>query len=91
MAEFEIGQTFLDLESTNFYGTKGKYYIALSSADYDDDLIICFVMNTENRIDKYKYGCNKSARKFIIASKSFSFIDRDTSIMLNQPVCYKLI
>jgi len=91
MAEFEIGQTFLDLKATNFSGTKGKYYIALSNADFDDDLIISFVMNTENRMEKYKYGCNKDAQKFVIAPKTFSFIDRDTSIMLDQPVCYKLI
>jgi len=91
MAEFDFGQTFLDKQATNFSGTKGKYYIALSNADYDDDLIICFVMNTEKFMDKYQYNCNKSAQKFIIAPNTFSFIDRDTSIMLDQPVCYKFI
>lgn len=91
MAEFEVGQTFLDLKATNFKGTKGKYFIALSYAEFDDDLIISFVMNTEKMMDKYSYGCNKSDQKFVIAPRTFSFIDKDTSIMLSQPVCYELI
>lgn len=90
MAEFEIGHTFLDLKATNFYGEKGKYFIALSSAEYDDDPIICFVMNTENRMDKYHLDCNRGNQKFILAPNKFSFIKNHTSIMLSQPVQYSL-
>ena len=74
MAEFEIGQTLLDKQSTNFDGTKGKYFIALSSADYDNDPIICFVMNTERKMSKYHYNCNKKNQRFIIKPETFSFI-----------------
>ena len=90
MADFELGQTFLDKKSTNYSGTKGKYYIALSNADDDDDPIICFVMNSEHRMDKYSFGCNKQAEKFIINKGTFSFINHPTSIMLVSPVMYKL-
>ncbi|MBN1294978.1 MAG: hypothetical protein JXB48_24290 [Candidatus Latescibacteria bacterium] len=91
MAEFDIGQTFLDLKSTNlFRATKGKYFIAMSEADYDDDFIVCFVLNSENRIDRYKFGCNKKHNKFILEPSTFSFLTNSTSIMLSQPACYKL-
>ncbi len=91
MAEFERGQTFLDLAAESHRGTKGKFFIALSSADYDDDIIVCFVFNTEHRMDKYHVGCNKDVQKFIVAPKAFSFIDKYSSIMLHQACCYKLI
>ena len=74
MAEFEIGQTFLDIKSTNFYSQKEKYYIALSNAEYEDDPIICFVMNTERRMDKYHIDCNKKDQKFILEPNTLSFI-----------------
>ena len=90
MADFELGQTFLDKKSTNYSGTKPKYYIALSSADDDDDPIICFVMNTERYMDKYSFGCNKQDEKFIIEKGTFSFIKYPTSIMLFSAVMYKL-
>lgn len=82
MAEFERGQTFIDLKSSNINQTKAKYFIALSNANYEDDEIICFVMNTEQRMNLFNYDCNKNAGKFIIPNGTFKFIDRDTSIML---------
>jgi hypothetical protein len=89
MAGFNKGQTFLDKSSTILSGTKGKYFIALSEAEYDDDLIVCFVMNTEHRIDKYHFDCNKNDCRYIIKPGTFSFIDRPTSIMLIREVFYK--
>lgn len=76
MADFEIGQIFLDKKATNHQGTKGKYYISLSDAEYDDDEIICFVFNTENHMYKYKYGCNKEDQKYILKSNSFTFLKK---------------
>jgi hypothetical protein len=90
MADFEKGQTFLDLKATNFSGTKGKYYIALSDAEDDDDRIISFVMNTENRMDKCRIGCNKKLQKYILKPGDFSFIKNYTAIMLELPVQYSL-
>lgn len=88
MAEFEIGQTFLDLKSTNLYVQKAKYFISLSSADNEDDEIVCFVMNTENKMEKYHVGCNRQAQKFILLPDSLSFIINPTSIMLAEPARY---
>ena len=90
MAEFDIGQTFLDKRAVNFYREKSKYFIALSSANYDDDPIICFSMNTEKRMDKYHYNCNKKHQRFIIKPNVFSFIKNNTSIMLDSPCQYFL-
>jgi hypothetical protein len=90
MAEFEKGQTFLDLGATNFCGSKGKYFIGLSTANFDDDIICCFVLNTEKRMDRYRLYCNKEAQKFIIPPQTFSFITDYTSIMLHQAVVYRL-
>lgn len=90
MATFEKGQTFLDLGAINFYGEKGKYFIALSDAEYDDDLIVCFVMNTEKRMDKCHLHCNRELQKFIIKPNTFSFIKDYTAIMLILPCCYYL-
>ncbi len=89
MADFNKGQTFLDKSATNYQGTKGKYFIALSDADDDDDLIICFVMNTEYRMDKYNWLCNKDKQRFIIKPKTFEFITDPTSIILEKEAYYK--
>ena len=64
MADIEIGQTFIDFHSTNlFHPNKPKYHIAMSFANDLDDEFVCFIMNTERRIDKYKLKCNKSVQK----------------------------
>jgi hypothetical protein len=90
MADIEIGQIFLDMQATNYYQSKPKYHIALSSAEYDDDNIICFVINTEHNIKDYALGCNKSSSKFIISQGTFSFITKQSAIMLHQEVLYIL-
>ncbi len=89
MADFNRGQTFLDLSATNLQGTKGKYFIAMSNAEDEDDLIVCFVMNTEHRMDKYHLHCNKNEQRFIIAPGTFSFISVHTSIILVKEVFYQ--
>ena len=85
MAEFERGQTFIDLKSPNIQGTKPKYFIALNNADFDDDLIICFVMNTEHHFSKYHLKCNKEKSRYILKAKDLTFITDYTSIILNLP------
>jgi hypothetical protein len=88
MPGFEKGQTFLDRKALDLSGTKPKYFIALTDAEDADDEIICFVMNTENMMDRYHFECNKKDLRFIIRPGTFSFIDRETSIMLNKEVYY---
>ncbi len=90
MADFEKGQTFLDLHATNFSSTKGKYFITLNNAEEEDDLIICFVMNTENRMDKFQLGCNKKFQKYILEPGEFSFLKNHTAIMLELASQYTL-
>ena len=63
----------------------------MSSAEYDNDYIICFAMNTERRMDRYRLGCNYNHSKFIIKPSTLSFVDEYTSIMLMTPLCYQLI
>jgi hypothetical protein len=89
MADLNKGQTFLDLSAINFFGTKGKFFIALSDAEDEDDLVVCFVMNTEHRMDKYNLLCNKNQQRFIIAPSTFSFVSEYTSIMLVKEVFYE--
>ena len=89
MAEFNKGQTILDLSATNMVGTKGKFFIALSDADDVEDEIVCFVMNTEKRMEYYHKLCNKEKGKFIIEPGTFSFIKDNTAIMLKKEVYYK--
>ncbi len=88
MAVFEKGQTFLDKKALDFSGVSPKYFIALSNADYPDDKVICFVMNSENEMDKYHFNCNRDKFRFIIKKNTFSFINRPTSIMLIKEVIY---
>jgi hypothetical protein len=90
MADIEIGQTFIDHHSTNlFQKDKAKYFIIMSCADCEGDELVCFVMNTERKIEKYKLWCNKSKLKFIIPPGTFSFITDNTAIMLAKPAIYK--
>ncbi len=90
MADIEIGQTFVDLHSTNlFQGDKAKYFITMSCADCEGDEFVCFVMNTERMMKKYHLNCNKSKQKFIIPPDTFSFITDNTAFMLARPAIYK--
>ena len=90
MADFEKGQTFIDKQAVNLDQTKAKYFIGMCNAEYDDDLIVCFVMNTEKRMDQYHLNCNKEACRFIIEPSTFSFITKPTSIMLKREWIYKM-
>lgn len=91
MAEFEKGQFFFDHKASNFQGQKGKYFIALTDAECDDDWIVCFVLNTERRMDLHNVDCNKNVQKFILTPNNFSFVKNYTAIMLSLPCCYQLI
>jgi hypothetical protein len=88
MPSFEKGQTFLDQKALDSTGSKPKYFIALTDAEYTDDEIICFVMNTENMMYRYHFECNKKDLRFIIRPGTFSFINHETSIMLNKEIYY---
>lgn len=90
MLLFEKGQTFKDNRATNFDGEKGKYFIGMSNGEFEDDVICCFVMNTENKMHLHHLLCNSGKQKFIIAPKTFSFIINYTSIMLNKTVYYRV-
>lgn len=89
MAGIEIGQTFLDLKATNYQGTKGKFFIAMSCAEGFDDEFVCFVMNTEHHFNKYNLLCNKASHRFVIAPLTFTFLTHYTSIMLSIPHLYR--
>lgn len=89
MADFNKGQVFLDQSAAIYQVSKPKYFITMSDADYDDDLIVCFVINTEHRMDRYQVGCNKDYQRFIIEPGTFSFIKEYTSIMLLRESFYK--
>jgi len=82
------GQTFLHKNATNYQGTKPKYFIALNQADGLEDEIVCFVINSENRMDKYVEGCNKGKGKYILKPNELSFITHHSSIMLDLPIRY---
>ena len=90
MADFDKGQTFIDFEASNINQTKAKYFIGLSDAYDNDDTIICFVMNTEKRLDRYHFNCNRENHRFIIPVDTFSFIKKPTSIMLISEWWYTL-
>jgi hypothetical protein len=90
MAEFNKGQTFLDTQATNICGTKGKYFIALTDADYEDDEIVCFYFNTEHRMDLYLPGCNSKKLRYIIQEGELQFIKCPSSVMLGFATIYKL-
>lgn len=87
---FEKGQTFLDKAAINIQGKKPKYFIALTSANEPDDIVICFVINTENRMELYKEACNKAKGKYILKPKELTFITNHSSIMLDLPCKYYL-
>ena len=87
---FEKGQTFLDKAALNIQGSKAKYFIALTNGNDPDDTIVCFVINTENRMDQYKLACNKEKGKYILEPKELSFITKHSSIMLDFPCRYFL-
>jgi hypothetical protein len=88
MAEFEKGQFFFDKTATNYQGSKGKYFIGLTDANDGDDIIVSFVLNTENNFQKYNLNCNRDIQKYILTPNQFSFLKNYTSIMLSVPRKY---
>lgn len=90
MPLFEAGRTFLDKKAPNLSGSKAKYFIGMNNADFEDDYIVCFVFNTEHRIDLMPHlGCIKAKLKYVIEPGAFSYITKHSSIEL-YPVYYKL-
>ena len=92
MPEIERGRTFIDFESVSFNKKKPKFFITMNDADYDDDILVCFVMNSEKQREErnLSYNCNRLKGKFVIQEGVFSFITHDTSIMLKTPNYLKL-
>lgn len=89
MATIDCGQFFLDHNASKNFQQKAKYFIALSDADDEDDIMICFVINT----DKFNLPahCNKNKNKYVLDPKihCFSFLKHKSSIMLSEPCFYK--
>ncbi len=96
MAEFEKGDIFIDYRAVNIAGEKAKYFLCMNDANEADDKVVCFVMNTEGRMDKYHVGCNNSVGKFVLIlgdtplenTKGKSFLKNPTSLMLSKPRIY---
>ena len=85
---FEKGQTFLDKAALNIQGSKAKYFIALTNGNEPDDIIVCFVINSEIRMELYKEGCNRAKGKYILKPKELSFVAKHSSVMLDYPAKY---
>ena len=90
MATIDRGQFFLHHHAIKDGKQKAKYFIALTEGELDDDRVICFVLNTENRMDLYRVGCNKNKQKFVLYNEihRFEFLEKPSSIMLDEPCCY---
>ncbi len=83
MCLLKRGQFFIDLRAANNQGTKPKYFIAMTSADFDDDWVVCFVINTERHMDKMaSIGCNKKRLAYVLEPGQFSFLTEYSSIFL---------
>ncbi|NUM43002.1 MAG: hypothetical protein HUU45_15405 [Leptospiraceae bacterium] len=90
MPLFEAGRTFLDKKALNSTGPNPKYFIGMNDADFEDDAIVCFVFNTEHRMDLLPHtGCIKNKLKYVLIPGTFSFIKSHTAIDL-YPVFYNL-
>ena len=91
MAEFEKGQIFLDLKATNFDHPEGKskYFLAMNDVNDEDDLIICFSINTEHRLDLYNVGCNaKPKAKYILIPGLHPEIKKHSYMLMNTTCQY---
>jgi hypothetical protein len=64
----------------------------LTDGDSDDDLLVCFSLNTEKRMDKYNVLCNKKSAKFILSPEihKFTFLKKFTSLNLDEPCLYSV-
>lgn len=90
MATIEKGQFFLDHKAIKDGQSKAKFFIALTEAELDDEKIVCFVINTEKRMDIYQVLCNRKKQKFVLSPDihKFSFLENFSSIMLDEPCFY---
>jgi hypothetical protein len=90
MATIERGQFFIDHRALKNGKQKAKFFIALTDGDFDDDSIICFVINTEHRMDLYNVGCNRTKQRFILFKDihKFEFLKSPSSIMLDEACRY---
>jgi hypothetical protein len=90
MPDIEKGDTFLDIYASNIQGEKPKYFLCMNEAEELDDKIVCFVMNTERRMDIHTLGCNSNVGKFIIEPGTLDFIKVHTGILLSIARTYTL-
>jgi len=90
MATIDRGQFFLDFKAVKSGNEKAKFFIALTEGTDDDDSIICFVINTEHRMDLYNVNCNRSKQRFILFKDvhKFEFLKNPSSIMLDDACQY---
>lgn len=90
MATIDKGQFFLDHHALKDGEKKAKFFIALTEGDLDDEAIICFVINTEHRMDLYKIECNRTKQRFILFKDvhKFEFLEKPSSIMLDDAYQY---
>jgi hypothetical protein len=84
------GQTFIDKKAANIQGSKPKYFISLTDACEPNDELICFVINSENKMYNLREACNKEKRKYVLKPKDLTFIEHYSSIMLDMPSRYYL-
>lgn len=94
---FKYGSIFIDFKAVKMlkpddYSIKAKYFIAMSNGDYNDDKIICFVLNTEMNYSNLEKGCNKFIKKFYLPAETleFDFQKNHTSIFLDDDRYYIL-
>ena len=93
MAIIEKGQFFKDNKAVKLdTEPKSKYFITLTQGNEEDDPLLCFVLNTEDRMDLYKVGCNKKKEKFILSPdiQNFTFLKNFSAIMLLGAQTYKV-
>lgn len=90
MAIIEKGSFFWDPHAVRDFREKDKYFIVLTDGDYEDDLLVCFSLNTEKRMDLYNVLCNRKSAKFILSPDlhRFSFLKKFTSLNLAEPCLY---
>lgn len=92
MGIIEKGLFFLDYHATRDFKEKAKFLIVFTDGEYEDDVLVCFSLNTEQRMDLYHVGCNKKKAKFILSPdlQKFSFLDKFTYIKLDEPLFYSV-
>lgn len=92
MAIIEKGTFFLDLHATKNFEENDKFMLVMSEAEFEDDVLLCFSLNTEHRMDLYHVGCNGRKAKFILSPDldKFSFLKRFTYLKLDEPLIYKV-